>query len=186
MTLRAATLDDAEALAELGRATFVAAFGHLYKPEDLAAFLAEYRTPAKYRAHLADPPTLIEVAEVDGRLGAFCLIVRGHRFDEQPEPRPERPVFISQLYCAPDMTGQGLGAALIEWAIREGRAWRADAMQLSVFSANFGAQRFYRRYGFEHVADIDFWVGNHRDHEFLYELKLSPARLPRDRALAVR
>lgn len=171
-TLRAATRDDVPALAELARASFVAAFGHLYQPEDLAAFLAEYRTPAKYLEHLADPPTLIQLAEVDGRLAAYCLIVRGHRFAEQDEPRPERPVFVSQLYCAPDMTGRGLGAALIEWAIAEGRAWNADALQLSVFSENHGAQRFYRRYGFGKVADIDFWVGSQRDHEFLYELAL--------------
>src|SRR5690606_21077628 len=104
----------------------------------------------------------------------------GHGFAERPEPRPQRPVFISQLYCAPDMTGRGHGAALIEWAIAEARAWRADAVQLSVFSENHGAQRFYRRYGFGHVADIDFWVGNHRDHEFLYELALrrSPRTAP--------
>ena len=171
-TLRAATSADAPALAELGRASFTAAFGHLYQAEDLAAFLTEYRTPEKFRAHLADPPTLIQVAEEDGRLAAYCLIVRGHRFEEQPEPRPERPVFVSQLYCAPDTTGRGLGAKLLEWAIAEARAWNADAVQLSVFSENFGAQRFYRRYGFAHVADIDFWVGNHRDHEFLYELAL--------------
>ena len=31
------------------------------------------------------------------------------RVAEQDEPRPERPVFISQLYCAPGMTGRGLG-----------------------------------------------------------------------------
>ena len=172
MILRPATEADATALAELGSASFVAAFGHLYKPEDLAQFLADYRTPEKFRAHLADPPTLIQVAEVDGRLAAYCLIVRGQNFDERPEPRPTRPVFVSQLYCAADMTGRGLGAALLEWAIAQGRAWGADAMQLSVFSENYGAQRFYHRYGFEHVADIDFWVGNHRDHEFLYELAL--------------
>ena len=83
-----------------------------------------------------------------------------------------RPVFLSQLYCAADMTGHGLGAALMDWAIDEARAWRADALQLSVFSENFGAQRFYQRYGFTKVADIDFWVGNHRDDEFLYELAL--------------
>ena len=170
--LRRATPADAPALAELGRASFVAAFGHLYKPEDLAAFLAEYRTPEKFSEHLADPPTLIQLAESDGRLAAYCLIVRGHRFEEQAEPRPGRPMFISQLYCAPEMTGRGLGAALIEWAIGEARAWGGDAVQLSVFSGNTRAQRFYRRYGFEHVADIDFWVGNHRDHEFLYELRL--------------
>lgn len=172
MNLRLATAADAPALAELARASFVAAFGHLYKPEDLAAFLAEYRTPAKYLAHLSDPPTLVQLAEAEGRLAAYCLIVRGHHFDEQPEPRPERPVFISQLYCAPEMTGRGLGATLIEWAIAEARDWGADALQLSVFSENFGAQRFYQRYGFTKVADIDFWVGNHRDDEFLYELKL--------------
>ena len=170
--LRAATQADAAALAELGRASFVAAFGHLYKPEDLAAFLAEYRTVEKFREHLVDPPTLIQVAEEDGRLAGYCLIVRDHRFDEQPEPRPERPVFVSQLYCAPEMTGHGLGAALLDWAIAQARAWNADALQLSVFSENFGAHRFYQRYGFVKVADIDFWVGNHRDDEFLYELKL--------------
>ena len=172
LTLRPATPDDAEALAELGRDSFVAAFGGLYRKEDLAAFLADYRSPEKFCAHLADPATLIEVAEGDGKLAAYCLIVRGHKFGERPEPSPARPVFISQLYCAPDMTGRGLGAALIEWAIAQGRAWGADAMQLSVFSDNLGAQRFYHRYGFSKVADIDFWVGNQRDHEFLYELKL--------------
>lgn len=57
--------------------------------------------------------------------------------------------------------------------LAEARDWSADAMQLSVFSENRGAQRFYRRYGFEHIADIDFWVGGHRDHEFLYELRLA-------------
>jgi len=172
VSLRPATPADVPALADMARASFDAAFGHLYRPEDLAQFFAEYRTEANYLEHLADPPTLIQLAEVDGRLGAYCLIVRGQHFEEQDEPRPERPVFLSQLYCAPGMSGYGLGAALIEWAIAEARAWGADAVQLSVFSENFGAQRFYHRYGFAHVADIDFWVGNHRDHEFLYELKI--------------
>lgn len=49
LSLRPATAADAPALAELGRDSFTAAFGHLYRPEDLAAFLAEYRTPEKFR-----------------------------------------------------------------------------------------------------------------------------------------
>jgi len=174
--LRPATAADAEALSTLATDAFVAAFGHLYRPDDLAAFLAEYRTPGAYLAHLADGPTLIQVAETQGKLAAYALIVRGHASEERPAPQPERPVFLSQLYCAPEMTGGGLGAALLEWTIAEARAWHADAIQLSVFSENLGAQRFYHRYGFEHVADIDFWVGNHRDHEFLYELSLPAER----------
>jgi ribosomal protein S18 acetylase RimI-like enzyme len=172
MTLRPATPEDAAALSRLATDSFVAAFGHLYRPEDLAAFLEENRPVERYRADLSDPAKRVHLAEIDGKLAAYCLIVFGEHFEERPEPRPEKPAFISQLYCAPDMTGRGLGAALIEWAIAEARDWGADAIQLSVFSENFGAQRFYRRYGFERVADIDFWVGDHRDHELLYKLAL--------------
>ena len=61
---------------------------------------------------------------------------------------------------------------MLERAIGEARSRGCDAMQLSVYAENFGAQRFYQRFGFAKVADIDFWVGNHRDDEFLYELAL--------------
>ena len=30
----------------------------------------------------------------------------------------------------------------------------------------------YQRYGFGKIADIGFWVGEQRDAEFLYELRL--------------
>jgi ribosomal protein S18 acetylase RimI-like enzyme len=170
--LRPATAADVPVLAPFAADAFVAAFGHLYRPEDLALFLDEWRTEKAYRDALAVPAKRIHLAEVDGKLAAYALIVLGEEFEQRPEPRPARPVFLSQLYCAADMTGHGLGAALMDWAIGEARAWNADALQLSVFSENFGAQRFYERYGFAKVADIDFWVGNHRDDEFLYELKL--------------
>jgi len=172
MILRPATPADVPALAPFAADAFTAAFGHLYRPEDLALFLGEWRTEKAYRDALAIPATRIQLAEIGGQLGAYALIVLGDGMDERPEPRPARPVFLSQLYCAADMTGHGLGAALMDWAIGEARVWRADAIQLSVFSENFAAQRFYQRYGFHHVADIDFWVGNHRDDEFLYELAL--------------
>ena len=83
-----------------------------------------------------------------------------------------RPVALQQLYTDPARTGQGIGAALMDWALAEARALQADAVQLSVWSENVAAQRFYARYGFAKIADIDFFVGNHRDDEFLLELRL--------------
>jgi len=172
LVLRPPDPADAERLAKLARDAFDAAFAHLYRPEDLAAFHAEYKTPEKYLAAIANPAIRIQLAEVDGTLCAYCLIVLGEQFADHPDPKPSRPVMLSQLYCARETTGKGLGATLMDWAIAEARAWQADAMTLSVYSENFGAQRFYQRYGFRHVADIDFWVGNHRDDEYLYELIL--------------
>jgi ribosomal protein S18 acetylase RimI-like enzyme len=172
MILRPATPADADAIADLGRESFVAKFGHLYQAEDLAAFLADYRTPERYREYLRDPGTRIQLAEEEGALLGYCLVELGKGYEDRPLPRPERPASLGQLYCDPAQARRGIGSALMDWALAEARQWRADAMQLNVFSENFGAQRFYARYGFSKVADIAFWVGNHRDDEFLYELKL--------------
>jgi len=172
VSFRRARSGDAAALARLAREAFDAAFGHLYQPQDLSAFLESERSEERYAAQIADPATKVQLAEIERELVAYALIVAGKGFEERPEPRPERPVMLSQLYCAKAATGHGIGAALLEWAVGEARGCGADAVQLSVYSENFGAQRFYRRHGFNHVADIHFWVGNHRDDEFLYELPL--------------
>lgn len=172
MKLRPATPADAAALAEFARDAFNAAFAHLYRPEDLAAFIAEWRTPERYLGYITDPATRVQLAEVDGQLAAYCIVVRGVLLDDHPEPHPARPVFLNQLYCAGGMSGRGLGAALMDWAMAQAREWEADAVSLSVYSENFGAQRFYQRYGFAKVADTDFWVGQQRDAEFLFELRL--------------
>lgn len=163
---------DAPALARFARAAFDAAFGTLYAPGDLAAFFAAERSAERYAAQLADPSVRVRLAERDGAICAYALIVLGKGFPERPEPQPARPVQLSQLYCAGDATGLGLGAALLDWSMAQARGWGGDAVQLSVYSGNHGAQRFYRRHGFAHVADIHFWVGEQRDDEFLYERTL--------------
>lgn len=172
ITLRPAVAADAAPLASLAHQSFVDAFAHFYRPEDLSQFLDEWKTPPVYAAAIADPDTAIRLAEVDGQLAAYCLLKRGYVMDDHPHPRPQRPVFLSQLYCAGTMTGLGLGKLLMDWALQQARAWEADSLSLSVYSENPGAQRFYQRYGFAKIADTEFWVGSQRDEEYLYELRL--------------
>ncbi|TCJ40970.1 GNAT family N-acetyltransferase [Parafrankia sp. BMG5.11] len=169
MHLRSATAADVDELVAFSRQSFTRAFGHLYAAEDLAAFLDEYRSPARFAAIIADPGKVLTVAEQDQRIAGYSTVEFGARFDARPDPHPRSPCILGQLYCEP---GHGIGSALLHRAIDQARQRRCDAMQLSVYSENFGAQRFYQRFGFRHVADIDFWVGQHRDDEFLYELPL--------------
>ena len=168
--LRPARPEDARALAALARDSFVAAFGHLYREEDLSAFLAEHKTAERYRRNLADSGTLIQVAEDNAALAGYCQLRRPSGFRSKSDA--SHPIELQQLYLAPAMTGRGTGAALMEWALATARALGCDAVQLSVFSENYRAQRFYARFGFAKIADVDFWVGEQRDHEFLYELRL--------------
>jgi diamine N-acetyltransferase len=169
-TLRLATTDDIPALAALGRDSFTAAFGHMYAPEDLAAFLGETHSEAAVAAELTDPNRLYRLAERDGRLAGYCKLALASTLADQGTAAC--PLEVKQLYTAPDATGYGIGAALLEWGIGEAKARGADAVQLSVWSGNHGAQRFYARYGFAKAAEITFMVGRQADLEYLFELKL--------------
>lgn len=170
MILRPATLADAPALAKLGADTFVAAFGHLYKPQDLAAFLAEVHDESAVAAEIAGDECTHRLVEVDGALVAFCKLRHPTKFGAYSDARD--PIELGQLYALPGYTGSGIGAQLMDWALEVARAGGHDAVLLSVYAENFGAQRFYQRYGFGKIADITFKVGDHLDPEYLYELKL--------------
>lgn len=170
MQLRPATLADVPTLAALGRDSFCAKFGHLYRPEDLAAFLEQVYSEATVRAEMTDGMYIHRLADEDGALVGFCKLRQPSWYAEHSDA--VRPIALGQLYTAAERTGQGIGAALMDWALGEARTRGCDAIQLTVWSENVGAQRFYERYGFAKIADVDFWVGNHRDDEFLYELRL--------------
>lgn len=166
ISIRLAVPADVPALAALGRAAFVAAFGHLYTAENLARFLDEAHGENHVARQVADPAMACLVAEADGGLAGFCKV--GFRSSFAEHARGRQPMELKQLYTDPARIGQGIGAALMGRALDMLTDAGADEIQLSVWSENHGAQRFYARYGFEKVAEIDFWVGDHRDDEFLY------------------
>lgn len=172
MELRPATSADVPALARLGRESFVAAFGHLYSEENLNAFLEQVYSEASVREEVEGEECIHRLADDGTRLLGYVKLRYPSWYIEDSPTGVSNPIALGQLYTQPDLTGQGIGAALMEWAIAEARARGHDAIQLSVWAENFGGQRFYQRYGFAKVADIDFWVGDHRDEEFLYELRL--------------
>lgn len=169
-SIRRATAADAAALARIGAETFTITFGHLYPPEDLAAFLDESHSQASYAKLLADPRYGLWLLE-DGAPGegarAVGFAVAGPCGLPHAEVAPEDGE-LKRLYLLPGVQNGGWGAKLfaqaIDWLQREGR----HRIWISVWSENFGAQRFYARHGFAKVAEYEFPVGRQRDIEFMY------------------
>ena len=165
--IRRAVPADSTVLAELGATTFIETFGHLYTPEDLQAFLDESHTEAAYANVLAaDAPYALWLAEDEaGRAIGYaqagpCGLPHADVRAEDGE--------IKRLYLRADAQNGGVGRALMDaamaWLLRDG----PRTLWLSVWSENFGAQRFYARYGFEFMAEYEFIVGQQRDREFMY------------------
>lgn len=163
--IRRATLLDAATLAELGAATFVETFGHLYTPEDLQAFLDESHTVEAYAKTLANPDYALWLAELDGRAVGYAQA--GPCGLPHADVRPQDGE-LKRLYIRADMQNSGSGRALMDaamaWLLRDG----PRTLWLSVWSENLGAQRFYARYGFAFAGEYEFIVGAQRDREFMY------------------
>ena len=169
--LRRATSADAGLLADLGATTFVETFGHLYTPADLQAFLHDSHSAAAYAKVLADPAYALWIAERNGVAVGYaqagpCGLPH---LDATPADGE-----LKRLYLRADAQGAGIGEALLRhalaWLERDG----PRTLWISVWSENFGAQRFYARHGFEFAGEYEFIVGAQRDREFMYRRLPTP------------
>ncbi len=163
-TIRRARLGDEEALAAVGAACFAETFGHLYPPDDLAAFLAEAYSVERARADLADPAKAAWLVEAGGRAVGHALACPAKLPHAEVAPGDGE---IDRIYVLKSQQGGGTGSRLLgevlAWLERE----RPRTLWLGVWSENLGAQRLYRRHGFVVVGAYEFKVGKSRDHELI-------------------
>lgn len=87
--------------------------------------------------------------------------------------------YIQTIGVAPEMRGRGIGSAALRWA--EARIFKKHRnVLLCVSSFNRGAQRLYRRAGYEVVGRLrDYVVAGH--DEILMRKTLGPLSLPKPR-----
>lgn len=164
-TIRRATPDDAPTLAALGAATFTETFGHLYPPEDLQAFLVGSHSVDAWIRTLADFERAVWIAALADATPIGFIAVGACKLPvENREPAAGE---IQQLYVLARHHNLRLGSRLmdvgLEWLETQGRT----PLYIGVWSENFGAQRFYGRYGFSKVGEYGFPVGKTVDREFI-------------------
>lgn len=164
-TIRRAAPRDAPALASLGAATFIETFGHLYPAEDLHAFLAGSHSVNEWTRALTDPRRAVWLAALAGTTPVGFIAVGPCKLPiENREPSAGE---IQRLYVLARHHNLRLGSQLmevgLEWLASQGRA----PLYVGVWSENFGAQRFYRRYGFDKVGEYGFPVGQSVDRELI-------------------
>jgi ribosomal protein S18 acetylase RimI-like enzyme len=162
ITYRDATAADAATIDRIFDTSFCDTFAHLYRAEDLSAFLSGFGI-ADWEEQLKDEAYAFRIGEVDGepvgyvKLGPMKLPVETHR----------RALVLDQLYILKEHHGVGIAHALMDWAIGEAKRRSAEELYLTVYVDNLRARRFYDRYGFEAVGRYDFMVGKHADEDII-------------------
>jgi ribosomal protein S18 acetylase RimI-like enzyme len=162
ITYRGATLADAAALDRIFDTSFCDTFAHLYRPEDLHAFLSGFGI-ADWEAELSSPAYAFRIAETDGEPVAYVKI--GPLKIPVETDRPA--LLLDQVYVLKEHHGSGIAQTLMDWAFAEAERRGAEELYLTVFIDNHRARLFYDRYGFEAVGRYDFMVGSHADEDVI-------------------
>ena len=162
VTYRDACPADAAELDRIFDRSFCDTFAHLYRSEDLEAFLSGFGVP-EWEAQLRDPGCAFRIAEVDGEPVGYVKI--GPQKLPVETSRPS--LLLDQLYLLKEHHGAGIAHGLMDWALCEAKRRGAEEIYLTVFTENHRARRFYDRYGFEAVGRYDFMVGSHADEDVI-------------------
>ncbi len=139
-TLRPATADDAEAVADLWhRGWHDGHAGHV--PEGLTAA----RTRASFGERVPALLAVTTVAEVEdgGEVVGFVVVVDAE---------------VEQLFVAPPHRGSGVAALLLDEAERQVASTGHDEAWLAVVAGNARARRFYQRRGWSDGGALPYEV----------------------------
>ena len=91
----------------------------------------------------------------------------------------ERAVYLTGMAVLPEMQRKGIGTKLVREAVKQVRAWPADAIRLDAFDSPAGAGAFYAKCGFREVAHVVY----RKDPLIYFELLVLRQRDKRSDAL---
>jgi GNAT superfamily N-acetyltransferase len=85
------------------------------------------------------------------------------------EDKPDHALYIHRMAVSRQAAGQGVGAAMLEWAARHAVEAGKTMLRLDAWKDNFGLHRYYQDQGFRHLRTIDL---QHRGSGALFEREL--------------
>jgi GNAT superfamily N-acetyltransferase len=143
-------------------------------PESIDRFIGEHLTAERFAEYVADPGRAVLVAEEGDRAVGYAMLVHGEPYDADVRAvvRHLPTTELSKIYVLPDVHGGGVARDLLAAAVAVAREIGAAGIWLGTNQANERAQRFYLKSGFERIGTKRFWVGDHYEDDYVFELPL--------------
>lgn len=164
MTVRLATVDDAEAVAAVNVRTWQAAYANVL-PDSFLSSLDISARARRWRANLATQPPAGTFVAVDGGVVGFASVGPDRADAAQGE--------VYAIYVDPLYWSTGAGLALMRRAVRHLSEAGFGEIGLWVLEQNPRARRFYDRYGFvlDGTTKLDTIGGDRPDATVVVELR---------------
>ena len=155
-TVRLATKQDAELIADISQLTFKETFGAANTERDMEIFLTEQFAKGKLMMEVGARNNIFMLAYLGDQVAGYLKLRTGF---EPPPLRRQKAMEIARLYAMPNMIGKGVGALLMRQAIDTAKQKGYKRLWLGVWEKNQRAINFYTSWGFQKFGETDFLLG---------------------------
>jgi len=170
ITIRIATIADAELIADMSRQTFYDFFAGKNTMENMDKFMNEQFTKEALMKEVGAERNIFLLAYDSGEPVGY---VRLRENNIPPELGTDRAIEIARIYSVHTSIGKGVGKALIQKCIDIANEKKHHTLWLGVWEYNHRAIDFYIRWGFQKFSEHDFILGNDVQKDWLMKKILS-------------
>lgn len=164
ITIKIATIKDAELIAEMSRQTFYDSFAEDNTKEDMDIFLSKTFTREALMKEVGAENNIFLLAYDGNEVVGY---VRMRENNIPPQLGTERAMEIARIYSVKTSIGKGVGKALMQKCIDIAKEKNHHTIWLGVWEHNQRAIDFYIRWGFKKFSDHDFVLGNDVQKDWL-------------------
>lgn len=166
MKIRNIQEKDIEAVVDIQISGWQSAYRGIIENEFLDAMNREERIEKRKKDY-----RLIDwiVAEEKGEILGFCRYVEDNRFSKE---YPEIEAEICGLYVKPDKKRNGIGKAMLEYALADLKQRGKSKIILWCLKENHPSRRFYEKMGGVLFAEKEIEIGNQMYEEVAYQFQI--------------
>ena len=170
-SIRIATTDDVDAIAEIGRTTFARAYGEIVLPGDMTSYGAKHFSPELIRSEIVSKAATYFIAEADQAVAGYAKIAETANPEQLAH---EKTIELQRLYVAAGHCGKGIGDKLFTAVTQSAVASAYTALWLQVWEKNAGAIAFYEKAGLQRFGIEPYLIGTTANPVVLMYKILSP------------
>jgi ribosomal protein S18 acetylase RimI-like enzyme len=169
VTIRFATENDAELIADLSRATFYETFAQYNSSKNMELFLKEQFTRPRLIKEVGAIENTFLLAYHNKDVAGYVKLRQG----EVPKQLKGTPALeIARIYVVRDFIGKGVGKELMQASIDIARSRKLEVVWLAVWENNDRAFKFYSSWGFEKFGTQVFLLGMDLQKDWLMKKEL--------------
>ena len=164
------SIQQIEALQQIGRQTFNETFAENNTAENMAKYLEEAYAYQKLSAELNDANSVFYFAMMEDKVIGYLKLNFGA---SQTELKDNEALEIERIYVLKEFHGKKVGQLLFDKAIEVAKAQHVAYVWLGVWENNKRALQFYTKNGFVEFDQHVFILGDEAQTDIMMKLELN-------------